>query len=586
ERSGATGGDGRYAPGIGDRYWDLTDAEVEQLMQRCDDADAAKAAGNPTPYGGRAIRSQALAIVPRGLPPLAGAQLVRLERADVLQRAEEFRVLARHRHKLQREKSAEEDRRCAQDDLSLDGIVAAASSTFAAVRDVPHNDEGDPPWNGVGGGDLVFLSQRWSELKRLAEAIATIDVRKYRQSGISELHKALVGVFRDHCETVQQPTSKLAGPGSAPPPLSDYICHAANRCVCSKAGRASISMLNAINAHARRLYPRGDLRRQFVASHVVIVLLGQSCLPTDAAGKVAFDLGALADEVIFLLVAFTLEKPWEITFLELDPDEDVRDRFRQRSWDEAANQWTCHRPDGLVRLVDTKHQYFTQYELTATMRTTLRWDCAWLEVYFGADIVGDFVPNKCFVKQKSACLHPIWVPKGAKRSADGFASWAALAAADDDDDPDDLGGEVAVDAAAESDEPDPEGDELAAESEPGDSAGTETGGSVLSDDISDGGGGLPAHIVVLVPGLGRISYYDTFDRKYFVANCADPDHVCHLPCHTTRVSTPGHKKGQGRPLGWMMSWLERQGGLAAARAATRHDHVHGGWRPTFEERRA
>eukprot|EP00959_Pyramimonas_sp_CCMP1952_P032037 672253-Pyramimonas_sp.AAC.1 len=101
-----------------------------------------------------------------------------------------------------------------------------------------------------------------------------------------------------------------------------------------------------------------------------------------------------------------------------------------------------------------------------------------------------------------------------------------------------------------------------------------------------GGGGLPAHIVVLVPGLGRISYYDTFDRKYFVANCADPDHVCHLPCHTTRVSTPGHKKGQGRPLGWMMSWLERQGGLAAARAATRHDHVHGGWRPTFEERRA
>ncbi|CAK0860144.1 unnamed protein product, partial [Prorocentrum cordatum] len=481
ERSGATGGDGRYAPGIGDRYWDLTDAEVEQLMQRCDDADAAKAAGNPTPYGGRAIRSQALAIVPRGLPPLAGAQLVRLERADVLQRAEEFRVLARHRHKLQREKSAEEDRRCAQDDLSLDGIVAAASSTFAAVRDVPHNDEGGPPWNGVGGGDLVFLSQRWSELKRLAEAIATIDVRKYRQSGISELHKALVGVFRDRCGTAQQPTSKLAG-------------------------------------------------------------------------KVAFDLGALADEVIFLLVAFTLEKPWEITFLELGSP--------------------------------TPSTSFTQYELTATMRTTLRWDCAWLEVYFGADIVGDFAPNKCFVKQKSAGLRPIWIPKGAKRSADGFASWAALAAADDDGDPDDLGGEVAVDAAAESDEPDPEGDELAAESEPGDSAGTEAGGSALSDDISDGGGGLPAHTVVIVPGLGRISYYDTFDRKYFVANCADPGHVCHLPCHTTRVSTPGHKKGQGRPLGWMMSWLERQGGLAAAGAATRHDHVHGGWRPTFEGRRA
>eukprot|EP00959_Pyramimonas_sp_CCMP1952_P020108 424614-Pyramimonas_sp.AAC.1 len=49
-----------------------------------------------------------------------------------------------------------------------------------------------------------------------------------------------------------------------------------------------------------------------------------------------------------------------------------------------------------------------------------------------------------------------------------------------------------------------------------------------------GGGGLPAQIVVLVPGLGRISYSDTFDRTYFVASCADPDHVCHLPCRTTR----------------------------------------------------
>eukprot|EP00959_Pyramimonas_sp_CCMP1952_P425572 8914380-Pyramimonas_sp.AAC.1 len=79
------------------------------------------------------------------------------------------------------------------------------------------------------------------------------------------------------------------------------------------------------------------------------------------------------------------------------------------------------------------------------MSTALRWDCAWLEVYFGAGMVGAFIPNKCYVEQTSACLRPLWNPERTRKSKDGgFASWAALAV-DDDDHPDDIGGDVGVD---------------------------------------------------------------------------------------------------------------------------------------------
>ena len=67
-----------------------------------------------------------------------------------------------------------------------------------------------------------------------------------------------------------------------------------------------------------------------------------------------------------------------------------------------------------------------------------------------------------------------------------------------------------------------------------------------------------ARAIVRVPHLGVICYYDDRRGGYFLARCScrahrEPD----LHCQTSRRANKGRKAGQGRPLGWLMCWLQQ-----------------------------
>ena len=84
----------------------------------------------------------------------------------------------------------------------------------------------------------------------------------------------------------------------------------------------------------------------------------------------------------------------------------------------------------------------------------------------------------------------------------------------------------------------------------------------------------PAELVLQCPE-GKITYYK---QGYFTCVCSN---VNHSRCVLTRTAQPGNKPGQGRPLGFMYSWLKL--GVDVPDKAT-HWRVSG-W-PTLEQRRA
>ena len=75
-----------------------------------------------------------------------------------------------------------------------------------------------------------------------------------------------------------------------------------------------------------------------------------------------------------------------------------------------------------------------------------------------------------------------------------------------------------------------------------------------------------ADIDVAVPGGGRIKFYISTDQ--FVAHC--PLAELHgRACRLTRTCLPGPRPGQGRPLGLLMSWIQRAGEFGSQDAHVR-----------------
>ena len=80
-----------------------------------------------------------------------------------------------------------------------------------------------------------------------------------------------------------------------------------------------------------------------------------------------------------------------------------------------------------------------------------------------------------------------------------------------------------------------------------------------------------------VPGYGWIAAYDSDKGGFFVATCKCELHRDIRVCSIQRSREKGRKRGQGRPLGYMMAWL-LQAGLPADHpdaVASRDEHVHG-----------
>ena len=81
---------------------------------------------------------------------------------------------------------------------------------------------------------------------------------------------------------------------------------------------------------------------------------------------------------------------------------------------------------------------------------------------------------------------------------------------------------------------------------------------------------------VKVPGLGSISYLIDDNTGYFLAKCTSEEHSANTadgPCQITKRANAGPRAGQGRPLGFLMAWLERQQPDNPMYTPTRDGHV-------------
>jgi hypothetical protein len=80
--------------------------------------------------------------------------------------------------------------------------------------------------------------------------------------------------------------------------------------------------------------------------------------------------------------------------------------------------------------------------------------------------------------------------------------------------------------------------------------------------------GRDAPTVEIVSPFGIIRYYEK--HKRFEATCPRFDHVSGgKPCRLTRYSTANKNLAKGRPLGFMLAWLE-----AGRHMADHHEHIH------------
>jgi len=111
-----------------------------------------------------------------------------------------------------------------------------------------------------------------------------------------------------------------------------------------------------------------------------------------------------------------------------------------------------------------------------------------------------------------------------------------------------------------------------------DTAGESTdGGSGTDEDVGpqDRGDALAVLELPAWTGGRRICYYRNGD---FTAYCGDPNHG--IDCNKSRTSHSGHRRSQGRPLGFLLAWI-----MQGDEHAARHDHVHFSRAPSKRSRK-
>ena len=269
--------------------------------------------------------------------------------------------------------------------------------------------------------------------------------------------------------------------------------------------------------------------------------------------------------------------------------------------------------------------YVTDWELVTSITLPSHWYVCFYHMIWSERMVHDMSPDRCEVRLRSTELFSFFNPVRQRRQqSDHSAAWAAQADDSDSDGPPEQPEHASDDGAnappSEHTDDDPFSDATHHDWESeGDGAEPAPTGAPLPDDVplgpaddppdssdsssadsdssesSDGhasldtaGAGLGAALHrVAIPHLGWIAFYLDGNGGHFVAACRNKDHrEGNLVCKTSRRANEGRKLGQGRPLGWLMCWLEQCLPGNEDAPPCRHAHVHPGvaFRPSLAQR--
>ena len=423
----------------------------------------------------------------------------------------------------------------------------------------------------------------------------------------------------------------MASPFADPPPFASTFCYRANSCLCTGRGAATIRIKSNIDTASKAEFPIGEQRLCLLRSEVVVLLLASE-QHFDPTGKVIFDPADAIQIAQWFVVSHLLQKPYEMSFLEVTPTQPwpLIDVKRMQLEGDPAYRIDLAAEQQSVWLQST-HRYFTPGGLPMALDPVMRWEAVWWDIEFSPMLVGIFEPNKCKVRLRSPRMYTVWSSQRVRAtSAPSVDAWAAEAVEEHDDKPGDVPIVPDVDDEVESGrEEDAPGDvdESIFGGESTDNDGSEAGdagieeGSAVEPSApatlepsvpSDGAeaspsGGAPvdevaadevapiakggAHVRAEI-GNGWVAWYpnESGDDGYFVARCGHEAHRAPdgPDCKIERTSRAGRARWKGRPLGFLVAWIQR----VDSEDCTRDNHVHckcaggGAWQPSFATRLA
>ena len=443
---------------------------------------------------------------------------------------------------------------------------------------------------------------------------------------VALVHGTIHSYFRKWCSCIQhERVPGVSGKKDAQPlPLKHKLCYLANKCMCGQRGNAALTILSKLIANQKATHPRGnaDARKQLLHTEVVVFLMGTGLPARGVRGRSDVEIDDQPDHIMWFLVAHVLQSPWEVMWLRLHTQGAAALHVSRE--EDAEHIKSLQTPTGPIELV-SRDEYFTSYELCMLLNPQSLWEATWWRLLWSEKMVASMAPDRCEVVLPDAMIHTVYNPRRDIRKPKPMVdAWADMADESDGDAGDDEPSEGGPSEPNSPRPPSSHGSLFFSESEQSPSKApspspsekeherrspvksVSSSSSSSSEESSHSSHHSPepvfdnlkeaedaaffglgaAHVRVKVGDLGWICYYKEQPKGYFLAVCRCQAHRERLACQVRKQANEGRKRGQGRPLGWLMAWLRRQELGHPSYAETRREHVHPSepFQPPWEER--
>ena len=461
-------------------------------------------------------------------------------------------------------------------------------------------------WNAATSPIVTHFRARCPDAKDKAETIASLFT--VGTSGPGHIHTAMHDVWKRFCTRVMPSKIPCLGKDvNKPIPMKHKFCFCANRCLDDDKGVCTIVCRDNIQKCTRQNFQRGPKRQPLELGQVVLQLIGTAPVWTDE-GELHVPQDAEPSHCKWMLITGVLMSPWENRYAELTLLEaDSLDIAR------LVRRGQPH-PENLP--ARATHTFMTEWDCPDTLAPDLRWEAAVWGVQFTDELLGRFVPNYLNISRDPSRnqLWLIWCPllgaatgrakKQRSPFAEAFRVFKDIVNGQGQDLSCIADGEVEAEDVGAGDDHEGSDNEHEEEAEADNESNEESGSEEEVEDEDNeeeheahipenfppaGGGGdgnegplpnedvegadmdsaprdpgpairldpIPSVSKVEIPGIGEIVWMPR--PNAFQARCRHLAHTDERACNRARQAyVKAGKSGSGRPLGFLMCWLEAQ----------------------------
>jgi len=476
-------------------------------------------------------------------------------------------------------------RRCAEEVAKFESEGGGVETkdkigvVFPALADRAGDLQATPAILAEGGVEHYTLT--WTPVDAFTKAweVSSLPAR-------SKISKAVVQRFQTAWHRIRERVS--AGPDplfdaeTKAPQLSP--CARANMCVCRKSGRQHLLLMEKnLRVALRRAAQTHSCAEDMKEARSVVLFVGRTREQVARAARGALDPASDAEMHYWMHLGHLGLKPWEPFWHEVDDNKEFR--------------LAAALGPGPHDVVVGNCEALTCHQLLARLRRDLRWDCVMFRLVESNALLPSMVPNHQIVQpvvQGEEALYLVWdpwKPRGRKRQRDAwnfdFSIFSEDAAEEEEDelDHDVLDAlEKEISGHAMPDDSLPEGESDSEQAGDGAGPAPEEQSLVMTSVRAEGdvaappgsstdpphvppvpppaaepgrrARGNPDNITLNLPDGNSIVYYA--GPQQFYAICRH-NHAMGSMCRMTRTRRgQASKPAAGRPLGFLMAWLQAQ----------------------------